>query len=266
MTRFSYLAVALGVALTGCEKNAVTDITAPDPGSRVKFFNFTVSTSPTTTPTVHFYANDTKMSATLSSTGTEGTGGIGFGGVSSNALYSAIAPGQYTIRARITTTADNGQPMATLPVTIEGGKHYSFYTSGMYDPATKTSDAFIVEDPISAAIDFSQPTVRFVHASHNANPMALSVKRTSPLSTPAVPSDTATYQIGGSVAYKGAGVFVGIPSGTYTLTATYTGGAVALTRTNVAFTAGRTYTIAAIGDITVASGTYARRLDNTVNR
>lgn len=266
MTRLRYLAVALGVALTGCEKNAVNDITAPDPGSRIKFFNFAVATAPTTTPTVHFYANDTKMSSTLAAPGSDTTLGIGFGGVSGGAFYSAIAPGQYTIRARITSLTDRDQPIATQPVTIAPGKYYSFYTSGMYDATTKTSDSFIVEDPIPAKINFDSATVRFVNASHNANPMTLFIKRTGTASTPPVPSDTATYQIGGEIAYKGAGSFVVVRSGTYTLTTVFAGGATAITRTGVTFNVGRTYTIAAIGNMTQTTGTYARRLDNTVNR
>lgn len=235
-----------------CEKNAVQDITAPFEASsaRIKFHNFGVGS-----PAVNFYANDTKMTGILSATGQESTSGVAFGGVGAGGLYMSVAPGQYTLSGRITATVDKDLPVSSLPVTLEGGKNYSFYQSGIYNTATKTVESFIVEDPFIASFDHATAYVRFVHAISNANPMTLSlVSRT----------DSSVVAVGGEVAYKAAGQFTSVPPGAYDLRTRYAGQSTnAVTRTNVTFSAGRVYTITARGNITTASTVL---LDNTLNR
>jgi hypothetical protein len=252
------IAMALcAIAIAACEKNAVQDITGSLPGSQIKFFNFAINA-----PNVNFYANDTKMTGLISATGTESVSGTAFGGVGSNGLYSAIAPGQYTLTGRITATVDKDLVIATAPATLADGKAYSFYTSGIYDPVTKKSDAFVVEDPLTDSFDYTVAYVRFVNASHNSSPMTLYVKGVAPNTTP----ETA---IGGLVPYKSAGVFTAIPGGLYDLSTRVAGSSTnAFTRTAVTFNVGKIYTISARGDVTVTSTTAANRpfLDNTANR
>jgi hypothetical protein len=81
---------------------------------------------------------------------------------------------------------------------------------------------------------------------------------------------TTTTPVGGTIAYKEAGAFVGVPSGSYDLSTRVAGASTdAITRTAVSFLAGRIYTITARGDMTVSpSGTATNRpfLDNTLNR
>ena len=72
---------------------------------------------------------------------------------------------------RISTTVDKDLPISSLAAGLEDGKKYSFYQSGFYNATTKTIDAFIVEDPIPAEVDWTAARVRFVHAISNANPM-----------------------------------------------------------------------------------------------
>lgn len=256
-------------ALAGCdfEKNAVQDITGPLPAARIKFFNFAVNA-----PGVNFYANDTKMTAISSTactppadtlcttTGIEQTTGVNYGGVGSGGLYSGIAPGQYTFTGRIAAATDKNLPISSVAATIEEGKHYSFYQSGIYNTATKKADAFLVEDAFPAQIDWSGAHVRFVNAIFNANPMTLYAKNTA---------TGQEYAIGGAVAYKSGGAFVALPNGTYDLSTRYTGASTnAIVRTGVTFGTGRVYTITAQGDITVTSPTSGNRplLDNTANR
>lgn len=278
MNKSKSLAVLVCAALLGAcdyEKNAVQEITAPDPGSRIRFFNFGVSS-----PGVNFYANDSKVTAVgatacalppasqtepCTTIGAESTTGTGYGGVGLAGLYSALAPGQYTFTGRIAAAVDKNLAVSTVATALAAGAHYSFYQSGFYDAATKTVDAFVVEDPIPAAIDFAVAHVRFVHAISNGNPMTLYATGTTPVSPEAA--------IGGEVAYKSAGAFTALPAGTYTLTTRYAGLTTnAMTRTAVAFNAGRVYTITARGNITVApttTGCAAANvtcLDNTVNR
>jgi hypothetical protein len=277
MNRQKSLAVLLCAAvLSACdyEKNAVQDITAPDPGSRIRFFNFGVNA-----PAVNFYANDTKVTGIstatcalppasqtepCTTTGAESTTGTGYGGVGLAGLYSALAPGQYTFTGRIAATIDKDLPISNVALSLTDGRYYSFYQSGFYDAAMKRVDAFVVEDLFPATIDYSVAHVRFVHAISNANPMTLYATNTT------APGETA---IGAEAAYRGGGAFTALPGGIYNLATRYAGLTTnALTRTNVTFIAGRVYTITARGDITVAptttacGGTNRTCLDNTVNR
>src|SRR5437899_4284462 len=70
-------ALAAAAVCTGCEKNTVQVLPLDSlQASRIKFFNFGVNA-----PGVNFYANDTKMTAILSSTGSEATTGVTYGTV-----------------------------------------------------------------------------------------------------------------------------------------------------------------------------------------
>ncbi len=246
----------LGAALlTSCEKNAVQDITGPLPSARVKFFNFGVNA-----PNVNFYANDTKMTAISSTTGTEAVTGVASGGVGAGGFYSAITPGQYALKAKIATATDKDLTITTVNGAIADGKAYSFYTSGIYDATAKTTEGFLVEDVFPAAIDFTVTTVRFVNAISNSQPMTLYAKNTVTLVETAV---------GGPVAYKSAGAFVTLAPGIYDLSTRTTGSATnAIARTAVGFSGGRVYTVGARGDMTVTSTTATTRpqLDNVANR
>lgn len=278
MNTYKFIALVFCAALAaGCdyEKNAVQDIVGPDPGSRVRFFNFGVNA-----PAVNFYAGDNKItgissaacslppastSEACTTTGIESTTGTGYGGVGLAGLYSALPPGQHTFTGRIAAAVDKNLPISSVAASMADGSYYSFYQSGFYDATTKRVDAFIVEDAFPTSIDFTVAHVRFVHAISNASPMTLYVTGTTPV--------VAERAVGGEVAYKSAGAFTAIPGGTYTLATRYAGVSTnALTRTGVIFVSGRVYTITARGDITVAPTTTAcgaanrTCLDNTANR
>jgi len=244
-------------ALLACDQNAVQEdeITGPVAGlARVKFFHFGISG-----PGVNFYADDRKMTAIASGTGVESTNGTAFGGVGSGGLYTAIEPGQYTLSGRIAAATDKGLAVANLLATLAAEKLYSFYLSGIYNSTARTQDAFLVEDDVPP-LDRSVACVRFVNAIFNSAPMTLYVKD---------PNTTQETMIGGAIAYKAAGAFVCVPEAVYDLSTRPTGStANAIARTAVSFVAGRAYTIAARGDMTVTSTTAANRpfLDNTANR
>jgi hypothetical protein len=256
MTRLRAFAVLLcAVALTACEKNAVQVIAGPAPSARVKFFNFGVNA-----PQVNFYANTTKMTAISSTTGAESTVGVAYGAVGSGGFYAGIEPGDYTLTGKIAATVDKDLTIASVATTLEDGNEYSFYMSGIYNAVAKTVDAFVVADPIPDDFDYSVAYVRFVHAISNGNPMTLYATNTV---------GAVETVIGAEVAYRGAGAFTALPTGSYNLTTRYTGSATnVITRNAVSFVAGRMYTIGARGDITVVSTTATNRpfLDNTANR
>ena len=260
MNRYKTIAPLLfAAALAGCdyEKNAVQDITGAPPVAGVRFFNFGVST-----PGVNFYADNTKMTAVISATGVEAVTGVNSGGVGAGGFYSSIAPGSYTLSAKIAAATDKDLAISTAPATIAAAKYYSFYVSGIYNTATKSADAFVVEDNFPAAFDFTVAYVRFVNAISNSAPMTLFVK-------------TATgpeIAIGSTVAYKAASAFVAVPNGVYDLNTRLAGSSAnAITRAGanaVSFSSGKVYTIGSRGDITVTSSTAATRpqLDFTANR
>lgn len=211
-------------------------------------------------PDVNFYANDTKMTSISSTDSTENTIGTAYGDAGAGGNYAGIAPGQYTLSGKISAQTDNHLAISSLAATLEDGKHYSFYQSGIYDTTTKTVDAFIVEDPLPAEIDYSVAYVRFVNAIGNSNPMALYVTSST------TGEETA---MGGPVPYKGAGEFVAVPPGTYDLSARDPGSSTNLiSSTGESFVAGKVYTISARGDMTVTSSSAAARplLDATANR
>jgi hypothetical protein len=266
MKRHSFIAALIcAAAVSACGDEALTNITEPlSGGSRIRFFHFGVLA-----PGVNFYANDTKMTAiattvcssttpipeACTTTGSESTTGLAYSAVSAAGAYSAIAPGQYTLTGRIAAATDKDLPIATVATTLEDGKFYSYYMSGIYNTTAKTSDAFVVEDPLALPPDFGTASVRLVHAISNANPMTLYARDTVTLTEVAV---------GGEVAYKGAGTFTTIPAGVYNLSTRYAGASTnALTRPAITFLGGRVYTISARGDITVAPSTACAAANRT---
>lgn len=270
MTSRPLAALAATLVLTACgldlETNAVQDITAPVSGAQVRFFNFGIGA-----PSVNFYANDTKVTAVASATGAESTVGVAYGGAGNGGLYSVLAPGAYTFNGRIIgAVVDVGLPISAINATVAQGKRYSVYQSGVYNTTAKSSDGFVVEDPIPESFDFSTAYIRFVNASHNSNPMTLSVTNTT---------TNAVTALGGAVAYRAAGAFTAVDAGTYniagacTTTCNSTGGGnntTSVTRLGITLAYGRYYTITLRGDITLnpATTTLTNRavFDFTANR
>jgi hypothetical protein len=241
--------------LASCGTKQVQDITGPIASARIKFFHFGVNA-----PGVNFYANSTKMTAISSTSGSESTTGTVYGGAGSGGFYASIAPGQYALTGKIAAATDKDLAISTVNATIADGKRYSFYLSGAYDPAAKTVDGFVVEDPFDAAFNYTVATVRFVHAIYNANPLILYATNTA---------TGAEVPVGGAVAYKSAGTFTTLPPGVYNLSARYAGSTTnTITLNAVSFNTGSVYTIGARGDITVTSTTAANRplMSNVANR
>lgn len=269
------LAALLGaVALVACGDKAERDITAPLPStSAVRFFNFGVNA-----PEVQFYAGDQKLTATTSAScqsaanppvtandstcleiGIQATTGVEYGDVAAGGLYTAIEPGQYTLSGHTVSKSSSGDAISNVAATIEPGKFYSYYQSGFYNSTSKTVDAFIVEDPLPATIDWTSATVRFVNAISNSEPMTLYL----------VDAETgAETAIGGPVAYKGAGTFTAVAPASYDLHARDAAGNDKIVRTFIGLLAGHVYSINARGDMTVTSTTATNRpyLDVTANQ
>jgi hypothetical protein len=256
MKRLNYiLGLLLITALYSCEKNAVQDITGDAPQARIKFFNFGLGT-----PGVNFYANDVKMTAISSTSGTESVLGVVYGGVGAGGLYSSIKPGQYVFSGKIAALVDKDLGISSITSTIAAQKDYSFYLSGIYNTTSKTVDGFVVEDAFPATLDTGRAYVRFVNAIFNSSAMTLYAVNTN--------TTAAEVAVGAAVAYKAGGAFVALPNGVYNLNVRTTGSATNLiTRAAVSFSKGRIYTIGARGDLSPTAVTANKpALDNTLNR
>ncbi|HXT17916.1 MAG TPA: hypothetical protein VN706_19940 [Gemmatimonadaceae bacterium] len=273
MHRSRFIALLLGVgslaALAACDKNGVQDISSPTSGAYIRFFNFGV-----TSPGVNFYANSQKITAIsngvcqaalptdtatirlCTTTGIESTSGTGYNAAANGALYSELAPGQYTFAGQIAATTDHGVAVSTASATLDDAKFYSYYQTGVYNTSTKKADAFIVEDPIPTISDYSLAYVRLVNALPGSTPMVL-IGNNETTGAPVT--------IGGPVAYKSAGTFVAVPAGVYDLSATQ--GTVAVpSLTAVSFVGGHVYSVAARGDYQSTVTANKPGLTSTANR
>jgi hypothetical protein len=249
MNRNAQLAALIGAALlAACGDKVDRTVTGPAPAARIKFFNFGVNA-----PGVDFYANNVKVTAFSSATGSESTRGSIYGEGGAGGFYVGVTPGQYTLNGKITATTDHGLAISTATQNIENGKAYSFYQSGFYNTTTKTVDAFVIEDAWTTPTDFTKARIRFVNTISNATgPLQLVVKNQATGST--------EIAIGAPVAYKSATAFTDIPAGVYDLYGRYTAtGANLFTRTGVSLGGLRVITIAARGDITVTGTTATNR-------
>jgi len=251
----------ISILLYSCEKDAVQIIDKPVSGAQLKFFNFGVGA-----PVVNFYANDKKISAALSATGAEsGTAGVAYAAVfPSINSYAVLEPGSYNFKAQrpSTATADPNLVVSNLNATVEQGKNYSLYLSGIYNTTAKTVESFIIED-VLPPVDTSAGYVRFVHAISNANPLNLVLKN----SITGIETIVAT-----NIAYKSASNFVKVPFGTYELYCRYPNSPTNVISRNgtsvVSVIKANTYSFSIRGNITVTSTTAADRpfIDNTPNR
>src|SRR2546423_13795071 len=128
ITRYTSIAVvALAGLLSACGTQEVPNIAGPSPNSRIRFFNFGVNA-----PSVNFYANNTKMTAIQSTTGTEATTGIAYGGVAAGGAYSTIDPGQYALTGKIAGQTQTDFGISTVNQSVKNGKNNSFSLTGIY--------------------------------------------------------------------------------------------------------------------------------------
>lgn len=259
----AFTALAALAVLGACEENAVQDITGPAEGARIRFFNFALNA-----PQVHFFSGDQKITASSSTscqsaknppvsatdslchlTGIESAAGIAYGGASGGGSYTGVEPGQHALNARIAGGADKGLTIASASATIADGKTYSYFVSGLYNTATKSADAFVLEDDLPAAFDWTSTYVRFVNASHNAPAITL---RLTDIET------NQTIEVGSQVAYKSGSGFVKIPPAGYSAVLRLPDRDIVVANA-LGFQEGRAYTVSLRGDITVTSTTAATR-------
>lgn len=246
----------LAGAVSSCKKNAVQEIDAPPSnGAYIRGYNFAVNG-----PSVNFYVNDTKISATNSTTGTEAATGVAYAGIfpANNSYALLSSTGNVAFRTKIpsTATANPNVVIANVAATVEAGKYYSFFTSGIYDATAQATSGFVLED-VFPAPDTSVAYVRLVNTIPN---------EISGFDLKAVDKNTsASVIIAPVTAYKNASSYTKVPNGVYNLTAVSTNTPVSytITRVDVSFSKGFVYTIATRGNVNVAGNS---GLDLTRNR
>lgn len=255
MTRYSLLSAVAGLSLlAACEKNAVQSITNPiDGGAFVRFHNLSVAS-----PSVNFFANTQKVTAVSSTacspppttpnplcttTGVEqatGTTGTAYGSSALGGNYAMLAPGAYALTGHSSVPADNGAVVSSVNTTVEAGKFYSYFMSGVYSTTSKTTDAFLVEDKLPTTFDYTKSYLRVVNASVNAPPISASTK---------LQAGTDAVVVATNVPYKGASDIVTIAPGLTDITITLAGSP-PVTVTGFGFVGGHVYTMALRGDVT----------------
>ncbi|RYY26210.1 MAG: DUF4397 domain-containing protein [Sphingobacteriaceae bacterium] len=237
-----------------CKKDAVQVIDVPvQSGAQIRFFNFGMNS-----PSVNFYANDIKVSATSSTTGAESTTGVTYGNTfPSGSIYTLLPAGNYTLKGQLPSTVamDANLSIANVTANLENNKYYSFYTCGFYNAIAKTSDAFVIEDKLPA-VDTSAAYIRFVNVVPNApSTISLSLRNTTTL----VETPVAT-----AIAYKSASDFIKAPQAVYDLIIRYQISATSpatISFSSISLLKNRVYTFSTRGDINISpSGTAVNRL------
>ncbi|WP_410220918.1 hypothetical protein [Pedobacter sp.] len=272
MKKLKIIVTALSIfsitCFIGCEKNAVEDITVPYNGALFKFYNFALSS-----PTVNAYANNTKFTAIASLTGTESAAGTSAGGVApargyslvqagSNIVFRVVTPS--TMAASATTGFGPNLEIASVTASIEDGKNYSFYASGVFNKTTQKADCFIIEDKLPQP-DSSASYIRLVNPGHNTSTLSLEITRTFKLPDGSTATEVTTPITG--VAYKAASPFVKVAPGSYTLKLTDQATGKSVTRAATGFAKNRVYTFTLRGDlISGVASSPTLFLDFTENR
>jgi len=261
MKRIKYiLFLLLPIFFLGCEKAKVVDRASEGEltGARIRLYNFAINGL-----TVNFYSNETKISATLSTTEAEAVAGTNFGGTYPVNQYALAPVGDRNILS-ITprNLATNGNvTTSSTPGSFVDGKFYSVFTCGIYDAVNKKSDAFIIEDNFPQELDATGAYIRIVNPCPNSN-IKMVLQKTQTVG--AVKTVLEEIEIGNGIAYKKSSSFVRIPPGAWELLVTDLVTAKIATRAATSFLKERVYTIALRGNI--VTGTPATFLDNTVNK
>ena len=258
-------ALLLSTALFSCKKNGIQVIDQPislTDNAQIKYFNNSVGS-----PSVNFYANDTKVTGILSTTGVEGA--TAFAGVYPQTGYSALPGGAYVFKAQIASSATTDANLAiatTQSATLTNTKFYTLFLSGIYNTTSKSADSFVLED-VLPAYDINFTYVRLVNTISNA-PQAfdLYMKNTT------IPNATEV-RVASNIAYKSGSAFVSVPEGNYELYIRYPSSATTnvISRNGssvVNMLGGKVYTLVTRGDMSIASTTAATRpqIDFTANR
>lgn len=198
------LTIAAGLVLTGCEENAIPELTVPITGemTKAKFFFHSDDAPP-----ANFYFGDTKVSAAGSTTAGDPQGSAYKAVYPSNA-YAVIPSGSTTIRA---LDMDMNE-LAATQATLKAGSNYSVYLVGNGD-----HEVFVLEDLLPAD-DNVKIYWRFVHTMANV-PFTVdvyAVRAAVPATETAAAQPARAILLGSDIDFKEGGDYVELEPGNYT--------------------------------------------------
>ena len=199
--------LALPLLITSCKKEGRLDAAIEDSmenKANIRLYNFSIGS-----PSANFYSNEQKISGTLSATGSEAIAGVSFGGTYPTNQYALAPLGQREIKMITPSSLPTGANLVIASVThnFVDQKYYSIFTSGIYDPITIKSEAFVVEDNFPAEFDPLNAYIRIVNPGHNTTAGITMVLQKS-TTVNGVKTITAELPIGTAIAYKQASPFV----------------------------------------------------------
>ena len=268
----NYLNIIIGVigllGLVSCgDKDVIIKEYTREPGTeaQVRFYNFGISA-----PSINFYANGKKVTATQSLTGEMAPTGVSFGGTYPSLGYVEIEPGSnITISSKTPTTLaiptnntnnyEQDKQVSSVNVSsLESKKRYSLFIAGYFDKNTHTAESFIISDDLPPS-DTSKVFIRFVN-SGVAEAGTLSIKVSRMEGTTVLTEDI----VDPALAFKTATPFVAFPYGTYKFTIIPSNATNRIWERTISLNRDRVHTIAVRGDLRNTSP--APLLDNTQNR
>lgn len=230
--------IAFIIGLSACRKN--NDAPTVKLKSNLNITNASADT-------VNFYLNGTRLNNTSSL----------YPATSSNYL-SNVTVGQqnFQIKKMFNPASSIVQPLFTIPLTLDTGKYYSLFVGG-----ETVDNAFLVLDFTTASLttlghntqtgDTAQTTsyVRFVNASPSAGNLDIAV------------GDTVKFT---NMAFKSAGDFTLVNSGSKTIYAYVHGSATPIAKWQVLMAAGNIYTLYSMGALN-GTGNSAFNIGVTLN-
>lgn len=262
-----YLAI-IAVVISSCgEKDIIINEYTREPGNeaQVRFYNFGINA-----PSVNFYADNVKITASQSLTGEMAPTGVSFGATYPSIGYVEVPGGDnINIFSKTPTTLaipannvnnyqqDKEVSNITVPK-LESKKQYSLFIAGYFDKDTHKAESFIISDELPPS-DTSKVFVRFVN-SGVAEAGTLSIKVSKMDGTEVISEE----MVAAELAFKSATEFKDFPYGTYKFTIIPSNANNRIWERTITLNRDRVHTIAVRGDLRNTSP--APLLDNTQNR
>lgn len=199
------LVLAIGTFFTGCEENAIPELTTPvsQDGAKAKFFFHSDAA-----PAANFFFGNEKVTAAGSTTAGDEQA-LAYKEVYPSNAYAGVPAGNVTISARDISGAD----IASTQETLTAGENYSIYLVGAADDF----EIVVMEDNLPPD-DEVKIYWRFVHTMANVpfTVDAYAVKAAVPVTdnAPAQPAQVISLAMG--VDFGEGGEYVELEPGSYT--------------------------------------------------
>lgn len=167
MKKLIYLFTLAAIVFGACEKGSLventeyTKIEAGDPSySFLRFINLTPGS-----PVINYSLNGERVSGGSSTSGKQA--GFIYLGVfpGTGGTYLPAKVGANTISANIVTSAaaDPGVEVHKNSITTEGGKYYTYFTTGTYSTADKKIASSFLWEEVKPVLDTTKVFVKLVH-------------------------------------------------------------------------------------------------------